>query len=151
MGHSLCWPYINGWGIDLSGARAFKKHSPSLELSNVHSSSVSGGDLKHLYKSFWNLIGIMGSWAGSHRAHLSSWVQGCCHSQKTLFAVVLPDLWLYNLLSLICNSLRALRRGRTYRYPFCGWVLHWHSISVYWLILSFCFKQSYLSPLVYHF
>lgn len=111
MGYSLCWPYINGWGIDLPRARAFKKHSPSLELSNVHSSSVSDGDGKNLCQSFWNFIEIMGSWASSHRAHVSSWVQRCCHSQKTMFPVVLPDLWLYNLLSIFWNTLRALRRG----------------------------------------
>lgn len=61
-----------GWGIDLPGARDFKKHSPSLELLNVHSSPVSGGNGKLLYQSFWNLIEIMDRQAQSPCEFMSS-------------------------------------------------------------------------------
>lgn len=71
MGHSLCWPYINGWSIDLPGARAFKKHCPSLELSNVHSASVSGG----IWNTSTNHFGIwLGSWALGQAATEPIWV-----------------------------------------------------------------------------
>lgn len=81
-------------------------------------------------------------WAHAGLVHeisdaVSSQEQQLCHVQKTLFATVLPDLWLLQYcLSLLCNHPWSLETGWYYSCPTLA--KPFADIDSLWPVVSFC-------------
>lgn len=94
----------------------------------------------HLSWLGWHLNWL--SWAHAGLVHeisdaVSSQEQQLCHVQKTLFAMVLPDLWLLQYcLSLLCNHPWSLETGWYYSCPTLA--KPFADIDSLWPVVSFC-------------